>query len=75
MEYIQDLLEDYDEDIKLAYEALLDHILAVARLEDREPNSEEKDELTSLLAKLRASDPMRKGRWDDFDRSIGLSPP
>ncbi|KAL2753656.1 hypothetical protein ACRALDRAFT_1082841 [Sodiomyces alcalophilus JCM 7366] len=75
MEYIRDLLEDYDEDIKLAYEALLDHILAVARLENRDTTAEEKGELASLLAKLRASDPMRKGRWDDFEKNMGASPP
>jgi geranylgeranyl transferase type-2 subunit alpha len=66
---IRELLEDYDEeDIKLAYEALIDYTLVAARLQDRAPTSAETEDMRGWLGRLRALDPMRKGRWDDFER-------
>jgi geranylgeranyl transferase type-2 subunit alpha len=66
---IRELLEDYDEeDIKLAYEALIDYTLVAARLQDRAPTPAETEDMRGWLGRLRALDPMRKGRWDDFER-------
>lgn len=71
---IRELLEDYDEeDIKLAYEALIDYTLVAARLQGRDPSPAETDDLRAWLARLRALDPMRKGRWDDFEREHRLA--
>ncbi|EEY17896.1 geranylgeranyl transferase type-2 subunit alpha [Verticillium alfalfae VaMs.102] len=69
---IKDLLEDYDDDLKLAYEALMDYTPALARLEGREETEANRAELQGWLAKLRKLDPMRKGRWDDFERAHSL---
>lgn len=69
---IKDLLEDYDDDLKLAYEALMDYTPALARLEGREETETDRAELQGWLAKLRKLDPMRKGRWDDFERAHSL---
>ncbi|KAH6688391.1 geranylgeranyl transferase type-2 subunit alpha [Plectosphaerella plurivora] len=71
---IRELLEDYDEeDIKLAYEALIDYTLVASRLQDREATPAETDDLRGWLGRLRALDPMRKGRWDDFEREHRLA--
>ncbi|KAM0335591.1 hypothetical protein ACHAQA_000639 [Verticillium albo-atrum] len=72
IENIKDLLEDYDDDLKLAYEALMDYTPALARLEGREETETDRTELQGWLAKLRKLDPMRKGRWDDFEREHSL---
>ncbi|KAG7139872.1 hypothetical protein HYQ46_008067 [Verticillium longisporum] len=69
---IKDLLEDYDDDLKLAYEALMDYTPALARLEGRDETEANRAELQGWLAKLRKLDPMRKGRWDDFERAHRL---
>lgn len=69
---IEELLQDYDQDIKLAYEALLDYTLLIVRLEARSPSEEEKGSLRDWLAKLRKLDPMRNGRWDDFEQEHHL---
>ncbi|KAM0282830.1 hypothetical protein ACHAQH_002834 [Verticillium albo-atrum] len=69
---IKDLLEDYDDDLKLAYEALMDYTPALARLEGREETEADRAELQGWLAKLRKLDPMRKGRWDDFEQEHSL---
>lgn len=69
----KELLEDGDMSIKLAFEALIDYSLDIARLQGRETTTEEKDELRGWLTKLRQLDPMRKGRWDDFERQHQLA--
>jgi geranylgeranyl transferase type-2 subunit alpha len=71
IEDIKDLLEDYD-DIKWIYEALMEYTISVSQLEEREPQSEEKEDLKGWLAKLRELDPMRNGRWNDTEREYGL---
>ena len=72
IEDIRDLLEDYD-DIKRIYEALLEYTLALAQVEEREPSGDEKGDMKAWLARLRALDPMRAGRWDDTERQYGLA--
>lgn len=71
IEEIRDLLEDYD-DIKWIYEALMGCTLAVAEVEGREMNGQEKGEMKAWYGKLRELDPMRKGRWDDEEKRYGL---
>jgi geranylgeranyl transferase type-2 subunit alpha len=71
IEDIRDLLQDYD-DIKWIYEALMEYTLALAQLEEREPNVDERGEMKRWLAKLRKLDPMRSGRWDDVENEFGL---
>jgi geranylgeranyl transferase type-2 subunit alpha len=68
--YIREILED-EEDCKWIYEGLL--FLAGACLEI---NSETKvfttGDMRSWLEQLKKLDPLRKGRWDDLGRSLGI---
>ncbi|OAA41712.1 hypercellular protein HypA [Metarhizium rileyi] len=70
IEEIKGLLEDYD-DVKWIYESLLEYTVALERLEDRTEPGDRVGDLRAWLAQLRALDPMRIGRWDDFEREIG----
>ena len=63
---IKDLLEDYA-DIKLIYEALLGHTLAIAKIEGRKLNDPEKAETSSWLSTLKRLDPKRQGRWSEMN--------
>ncbi|KAK4222056.1 hypothetical protein QBC38DRAFT_490767 [Podospora fimiseda] len=72
IEEIKVLLEDYDEDVQLIYEALVDYTLYFSRLEERKPTEEEREDLVSWVAKLKELDPMRNGRWVDLERDQGL---
>lgn len=68
---IKDLLEDYAS-IKWIYEALLEYTLALERLEQRTERGDGRvRDLQTWLAKLRALDPMRTGRWNDVEREMG----
>jgi len=71
IELIKELLEDYD-DIKWIYEALLEYTVALAALEEREAEPDERRDLQHWLGKLRALDPMRSGRWNDVEAAYGL---
>ncbi|KAF3765525.1 protein prenylyltransferase [Cryphonectria parasitica EP155] len=71
IEDIKDLLEDYD-DCKLIYERLMDYTLALAALEQRSLRDDEQSDLKTWLSKVRELDPMKKGRWDDLERQMGL---
>ena len=67
---IRDLLEDYD-NVKLIYEALIDLTLDLCRLEGkRKPDEEEKENLREWLGKMKELDPMRMGRWRDFEEGL-----
>ncbi|POR38792.1 Uncharacterized protein TPAR_01007 [Tolypocladium paradoxum] len=68
---VKGLLEDYV-GVKWIYEALLEYTLALERLEQRtERGGGEASCLRTWLAKLRALDPMRAGRWNDVEREMG----
>ncbi|KAI0835768.1 prenyltransferase alpha subunit repeat protein [Hypoxylon sp. FL0890] len=68
---IKDLLEDYP-NIKWIYQGLLECSLALERLGQRvERDSGGASGPKIWLAKLRALDPMRTGRWNDLEREIG----
>lgn len=69
VENIKDLLEDYD-DVKWIFEVLMEYTLAQSKIEEREPSSDEKEDVKQWLKKLRELDPMRNGRWDDVERSL-----
>jgi len=68
---IKDFLEDYD-DVKWIYEALLEYTLSKSKIEQREVTAEEKGEAGEWLERLRALDPMRKGRWADISAALVL---
>ncbi|KAK1975394.1 geranylgeranyl transferase type-2 subunit alpha [Colletotrichum cereale] len=72
IEDIKDLLEDYD-DIMWIYKALLDYTRALPKMEGRALNGEETGDLKTWMAKVRQLDPMRNGRWSDFEKECGLS--
>ena len=68
---IKELLEDYS-DTKWLYVALLEYTLALDRLEEcTKRDVGVFSDLHSWLAKLRALDPMRMGRWNDVEKEIG----
>ncbi|KAK1969588.1 geranylgeranyl transferase type-2 subunit alpha [Colletotrichum sublineola] len=72
IEDIKDLLEDYD-DIMWIYKALLNHTKALPQIEGRALNGKETDDLKTWIAKVRQLDPMRNGRWSDFEKDCGLA--
>ncbi|KAK8040019.1 geranylgeranyl transferase type-2 subunit beta [Apiospora rasikravindrae] len=66
---IKDLLEDYD-DVKLIYEALLEYAMAYRAMGVSDGDTANQDEMMAWLAKLRELDPLRRGRWDDLEKSL-----
>lgn len=66
---IKDLLEDYA-DVKLIYEALLEYAMAYRAMGESEADAANQDEMMVWLAKLRELDPLRRGRWDDLEKSL-----
>ncbi|KAI1471846.1 protein prenylyltransferase [Daldinia caldariorum] len=63
---INDLLEDY-EDVKWIYESLLEYTIALKSF------GEQVEDPAKWLAKVRALDPMRAGRWDDVEKQLGAT--
>lgn len=61
---------DGAEDCKWIYNALLEYTLALCRMENRPPLDAERQDCTSWLAELRKLDPLRAGRWDDFEKTL-----
>ena len=68
---IKDLLEDYA-DVKWIHEVLVEYTVALARLQGRQLDDDETEELRAWLGKLRTLDPMRNGRWDEWEKQLGL---
>lgn len=68
---VKDLQEDF-EDVKWIYEALMEYTLALCGLSGREPGDEERADLREWLANLTDLDPMRKGRYDEMGRQLGM---
>ncbi|KAI1798655.1 protein prenylyltransferase [Daldinia bambusicola] len=60
---IKDLLEDY-RDVKWIYESLLEYTIALKGF------GEQVEDPAEWLAKVRALDPMRAGRWDDVEKQL-----
>ncbi|KAI1815073.1 protein prenylyltransferase [Poronia punctata] len=65
IEFIKDLLEDFA-DIKWPYEALVEYIAAMRKLQAEIGAGGEENDPSFWLAKLRQLDPMQRGRWDDI---------
>jgi geranylgeranyl transferase type-2 subunit alpha len=66
---LRDML-DGAEDCKWIYIALLEYTLALSRMENRLPLSEEMDMCREWLEELRKLDSLRSGRWDDVEKSL-----
>ena len=66
---LKDML-DGAEDCKWIYNALIEYTMALCRMEERAPNSDERQDCTTRLAELRELDPDRSGRWDDLGKSL-----
>ncbi|KAK8093530.1 hypothetical protein PG997_000215 [Apiospora hydei] len=66
---IKDLLEDYA-DVKLIYEALLEYAMAYRAMGESDGDAANQDEMMAWLAKLSELDPLRRGRWDDLEKSL-----
>ncbi|KAI1371725.1 protein prenylyltransferase [Hypoxylon crocopeplum] len=66
---IKDLLEDYD-DVKWIYEALLEYTIALRGLGEYEGKESRVENPQQWLAKARALDPMRAGRWNDIEKQL-----
>ena len=71
---LRDML-DGAEDCKWIYSALLEYTLALCRMEERQPEEDEKQDCRAWLAELRKLDPFRNGRWDDLDKTLQFSEP
>lgn len=66
---LQNLREILDggEDCKWVYNALLEYTMALAEMEERKLQDDEKQDCRSWLKELRKLDPLRSGRWDDIE--------
>jgi geranylgeranyl transferase type-2 subunit alpha len=67
-EFIEDLLEDA-KDCKWVYQALIECSLITAKVEGS-LSVEAKEDVQKWLVELRKLDPLRKGRWDDLEKSV-----
>lgn len=68
IEAIEDLL-DGAEDCKWIYQALIDCTLLASKIEGT-MSSEAKENVLKWLTELKKLDPLRRGRWIDFEKSI-----
>ena len=68
-EFIEELLEDTD-DCKWIYQALIDVSVLEAKLLGSSMTEERQASASEWLTKLKALDPLRKGRWDDLGRML-----
>ncbi|KAE9376088.1 geranylgeranyl transferas-like protein type II alpha subunit [Stipitochalara longipes BDJ] len=66
---LKDML-DGAEDCKWIYNALIEYTMALCQMEERVPDSNEKQDCVTWLAELRKLDADRSGRWDDLERSL-----
>ncbi|THC95592.1 hypothetical protein EYZ11_004907 [Aspergillus tanneri] len=65
---IQDML-DGAEDCKYIYQALIDCTLLAAKVEGSMSSGDQK-KILGWLSELKQLDPLRRGRWLDFERSL-----
>ncbi|KAJ5815501.1 prenyltransferase alpha subunit repeat protein [Penicillium riverlandense] len=68
IEFIEEML-DGDEDCKYIYQALIDCTVLVSKVTGTQSDSD-RDQILSWLSELKKLDPLRKGRWVDFERSL-----
>jgi geranylgeranyl transferase type-2 subunit alpha len=67
-EFIEDLLED-TKDCKWVYQALIECALVTAKVEGS-LSVKAKEDVRRWIVELRKLDPLRKGRWDDLEKSL-----
>ncbi|KAI1134275.1 protein prenylyltransferase [Hypoxylon sp. FL0543] len=72
IDWIKDLLEDYT-DTKWIYEALLEYTIALKSLARHGSEHVQIEDPSKWLAKVRALDPMRAGRWNDVGKQLGAN--
>lgn len=65
---IQEML-DGAEDCKYIYQALIDCTLLATKVEGA-MSSADKENILSWLSELKKLDPLRCGRWSDFEKSL-----
>lgn len=70
---IQDML-DGAEDCKYIYQALIECTLLESKIQGTVPSVEQKKNILNWLSELKRLDPLRQGRWLDFEKSLGSSP-
>ena len=70
-EFIEDLLED-TKDCKWVYQALVECALVTAKVEGA-MSVEVKEDVRKWLVELRKLDLLRRGRWDDLEKSLGVT--
>ena len=68
IEEIQDML-DGAEDCKYIYQALIDCTLLASKIEGT-MSSGDQQKVLSWISELKKIDPLRRGRWLDFERSL-----
>ncbi|GES61790.1 geranylgeranyl transferase type II alpha subunit [Aspergillus terreus] len=68
IEEIQDML-DGAEDCKYIYQALIECTLLLSKVEGRLASGDQ-EKVLSWLSELKKLDPLRHGRWLDFERSL-----
>lgn len=69
---IQDML-DGAEDCKYIYQALIECSLLASKIQGMQPSAEQKKNILNWLSELKRLDPLRQGRWLDFEKSLGSS--
>ena len=71
---IQDM-SDGAEDCKYIYQALIDCTLLAAKIQGAQPSGDQKKHILNWLTELKKLDPLRQGRWLDFEKSLESSKP
>lgn len=67
-EFVEDLLKDAT-DCKWVYQALIECALLIGKVEGSFA-VEATEDVRKWLVELRKLDPLRKGRWDDLEKSL-----
>ncbi|KAI1952419.1 Rab geranylgeranyltransferase [Ophidiomyces ophidiicola] len=70
LDAISELLDE-EEDCKWIYQALIECSLVVSRVRGT-VSAGMKQDIANWLRNLKRLDPLRKGRWEDFERSLGV---
>ncbi|KAK2768486.1 Rab geranylgeranyltransferase [Arachnomyces sp. PD_36] len=70
IEMIEELLDGAD-DCKWVYQALVNCTLLAAKLEGT-ISAEAKENISKWVKELHKLDPLRRGRWEDLERSLGI---
>ncbi len=72
IEFIKDLLEDYD-NVKWIFEMLLEYTLLISRLRNESLGAEQKTELEGWVVKIQRLDPQRSNRWKELADELKIS--